>query len=38
MVKPETVVSWHRAGFRRYWTVGGKPSTLVIGEPRPPGG
>src|SRR5215472_315862 len=19
IVKPETVVSWHRAGFRRYW-------------------
>ena len=20
IVKPETVVRWHRAGFRRYWT------------------
>jgi hypothetical protein len=20
IVKPEAVVSWHRAGFRRYWT------------------
>ncbi len=19
-VKPETVIRWHRAGFRRYWT------------------
>jgi putative transposase len=32
VVKPATVVKWHRAGFRRYWTwrsrpKGGRPST-----------
>jgi hypothetical protein len=30
MVKPATVVTWHRGGFRRYWTwrtrsKGGRP-------------
>jgi putative transposase len=30
VVKPETVVGWHRAGFRRYWrwksrSLGGRP-------------
>ena len=22
IVKPETVVAWHRAGLRRFWTLG----------------
>ena len=25
VVKPATVVKWHRAGFRRYWTWRGRP-------------
>ena len=25
IVKPETVVSWHRSAFRRYWTALSKP-------------
>ena len=24
IVKPDTVVRWHRAGFRRYWTWKGR--------------
>jgi hypothetical protein len=46
-VKPETVVRWHRAGFRRYWLwrsrTGGRPKITVeiramirrIGEENP---
>ena len=25
MVKPATVIGWHRAGFRRYWTWRSRP-------------
>jgi hypothetical protein len=42
-VKPETVVGWHRAGFRRYWLwlrvllrVGRGTLTAVSGSPVPP--
>ena len=27
IVKPETVVAWHRAGFRLYWRLRSKPKT-----------
>src|SRR5260370_16793214 len=33
IVKPETVVAWHRAAFRLFWTCkvrSGKPGRLVI--------
>src|SRR6267378_2954529 len=32
IVKPETVIRWHRAGFRAYWrwkSKGGRPRTPV---------
>jgi hypothetical protein len=32
LVKPETVVAWHRGGFRRYWT-----SKVRQGQPGRPG-
>ena len=25
IIRPETLVRWHRAGFRRYWRAGGRP-------------
>jgi hypothetical protein len=33
IIRPETLVRWHRAGFRRYWrwksrNLGGRPRTL----------
>jgi hypothetical protein len=34
-VKPETVIRWHRAGFRRYWTWlsrRGRPGRPPTGE------
>jgi hypothetical protein len=44
IVKPETVVRWHRAGFRLYWRWrfrrrGGRPPITEEMQPyRPPGG
>jgi hypothetical protein len=50
IVRPETVVRWHRAGFRRYWrwksrVRGGRPpvsaelrAMIRPGCPRPSGG
>ena len=32
LVKPETVVGWHRAGFRRYWRFRSRVSRL--GRPK----
>jgi putative transposase len=34
LVMPETVVRWHRAGFRRYWTVLCQPRNPVGGGKR----
>src|SRR5260370_2470999 len=34
IVKPETVIRWHRAGFRAYWRWKSKPQG---GRPRTPG-
>ena len=34
LVKPETVVRWHRAGFRRYWTWLSRHGRLSSGRPR----
>jgi hypothetical protein len=42
IVRPETLVRWHRAGFRLYWrwksrSLGGRPkiaADLVIDQPR----
>ena len=33
IIRPETLVRWHRAGFRRYWrwkwrSLGGRPSEI----------
>src|SRR5438132_6129946 len=25
IIRPETLVRWHRSGFRRYWRLGGRP-------------
>jgi type II secretory pathway pseudopilin PulG len=33
IIRPETLVSWHRAGFRRYWRW---KSRSRGGRPRPP--
>src|SRR5216683_5898477 len=30
IVKPETVLAWHRAGFRRFWVRRGQPGRPVI--------
>ena len=43
IIRPETVVRWHRAGFRRYWrwksrSLGGRPqigADLLEGRPAP---
>src|SRR6266567_5786785 len=32
IVKPETVVSWHRAGFRLFWRLRSRPKSL--GRPK----
>ncbi len=32
IVKPETVVAWHRAGFRLFWRLRSRPKSL--GRPR----
>ncbi len=32
IVKPETVVAWHRAGFRLFWRLRSRPKTL--GRPK----
>jgi putative transposase len=32
IVKPETVVAWHRAGFRLFWRLRSQPKSL--GRPR----
>src|SRR5215471_21687516 len=41
MVKPETVLGWHRAGFRRYWRFlsrrRGRPTTASRSHPIPGG-
>ena len=37
MVKPDTVIAWHRKGFRLFWTWKvrrGRPGTAVGGERR----
>ena len=36
IVKPATVIRWHRAGFRKYWSwksrrPGGRPTTIGTG-------
>src|ERR1017187_10228063 len=41
IVRPETVIRWHRAGFRRYWRwksrpQGGRPKTELAGRLRLP--
>jgi len=28
IVKPETVVAWHRAGFRLFWRLGSRPKSV----------
>ena len=32
LVKPETVVSWHRAGYRLFWTWRSKPAASGVAE------
>ena len=32
LVKPETVVRWHRAGFKRYWTRKSEFVAVVVRE------
>ena len=32
IVKPETVVAWHRAGFRLFWRLRSRPKS--VGRPR----
>ena len=37
IVRPETVIRWHRAGFRLYWrwkskSLGGRPKLPVVSE------
>src|SRR5260370_21278212 len=39
IIRPETLVHWHRAGFRRYWRLespplGGPPSNAAAPRPR----
>src|SRR5712664_1049641 len=37
-VKPETIIKWHRAGFRSYWCWNsrcrGLPANCTAGDPR----